>query len=297
MLKNVVRKIVPGSVIAFAKQIEAKRHRAQVARLPLLTEEGLKDILVSRLGVAPGDTVFVHSSIDRLNLGFPFYRVLSLLRESVGPEGTILFPTYPRLPSYQFLISGEIFDVRKSASYTGVLTEFARRQKSALRSLHPTKSVCAIGMHAAAITGTHQSSPYPYADVSPYYRITEYTGKIIGIGVGTWNLSFVHCVEDYMKSEFPVMPYHDQLFQAHCIDYAGEEVIVPTYAHDMRRMNHNIPRYMRKHVAAAICEDIGIDGMNFFRADAIPLFETMVDLARQGITIYPDKHYKKQGRA
>jgi aminoglycoside 3-N-acetyltransferase len=293
MLKDVVRKLVPGSVIAYARQMEAKRLKARVARLPLLTEEAFKDILVSRLGLREGDVAFIHSSIDRLNLGFPFYRVLALLQETVGPEGTILFPTYPRLPSYEFLKTEEVFDVRKSASYTGVLTEFARRQKKAIRSLHPTKSVCAIGKEGALLTATHQDSPYPYDSGSPYHLITRFNGKIVGLGVGTWNLSFVHCAEDYLGEEFPVMPYHDQLFRARCINYAGEEVIVPTYAHDMRRMNHDIPRYMRSHVAPAICEDIDLDGMNFFRADSVPLFDTMVSLARRGITIYPARNYKK----
>jgi aminoglycoside 3-N-acetyltransferase len=237
--------------------------------------------------------VFVHSSVDRLNLGFPFYGVLSILREIVGPEGTLLFPTYPRLSSYEFLKSGEVFDVRKSASYTGILTEVARRQKGAVRSFFPTKSVCAIGAQAARLTATHQDSPYPYDSSSPYFKIMEFKGKIIGFGVGTWNLSFVHCVDDFLKEAFPVMPYHKHLFRARCINYAGEEAIVPTYAHDMRKMNHDVPRFMKNHIPSTVCGDIVVDGMNFFRADSAPLFEAMIDFARKGITIYPAESYRE----
>ena len=291
MLKALIKRFVPKNLVAHAAAIAMRRQKRRIARLPILTEGLCRDILVSRLGLRNGDTVIVHSSIDRLNLGFPFYRILSLLQEIVGKEGTILFPTYPKLASYEFLRTGGVFDVRKTPSYTGILTEFARRQRGAIRSLCPAKSVCAIGPRAAGLTATHQDSPYPYDHGSPYYKIMEFNGKIIGIGVGTRNLSFVHCVDDYLKDDFPVRPYHEQLFPARCVNYAGEEVIVPTYAHDMRKMNHDVPRYMKKHISTAASEDIVVDGMNFFRADSVPLFEEMLDLARKGITMYPAESY------
>src|SRR5262245_5706368 len=113
------------------RTVTGVRRKVRDARLRLkssLTETQLLQILVNELGVGEGDTVFVHSSIDRLNLGFPFYRVLPLLEELIGARGTLLFPTYPRLSSYEFLRRGEVFNIRKSPSYTGILTEVARRQ-------------------------------------------------------------------------------------------------------------------------------------------------------------------------
>ncbi|HEV7375099.1 MAG TPA: AAC(3) family N-acetyltransferase, partial [Pyrinomonadaceae bacterium] len=235
--------------------------------------------------------VFIHSSIDQLHPDFPFYRLLPLIQQITGPQGTVLFPTYPQSASYEFLSRGEIFDVRKTPSYTGILTEFARRQRSALRSLHPTKSVCAIGLHAHALTATHQLSPYPYDACSPYKKITEYDGKLIGLGVTTANLSFVHCADDALKDDFPVRPYHNRLFEAECINYEGQAEIVRTYAHDMRKMNHNIPRFMKRHIPPEICRDIKLQGRPFFRADASQLFALMTELAQKGITIYPRSAY------
>jgi aminoglycoside 3-N-acetyltransferase len=243
--------------------------------------------------VKNGDTVFIHSSVDQLHTDFPFYRLLPLLQQAVGPQGTILFPTYPQSASFDFLSRGEIFDVRRTPSYTGILTEFARRQRNALRSLHPTKSVCAIGPNARALTATHQLSPYPYDACSPYKKITEHGGKIIGLGVMTKNLSFVHCADDALKESFPVRPYHDQLFEAKCVNYEGQAEIVRTYAHDMRKMKHNIPRYMKRHIPADVCEDLKLHGRFFFRADASRLFALMLELAQEGITIYPRSAYSK----
>ena len=276
------------------RTISSVRRKVRDARLRLrspLSETQLLNILVNALGLGKGDTVFVHSSIDQLSLGFPFYRVLSLMEDLVGAGGTLLFPTYPRLSSYEFLRRGEVFDIKKSPSYTGILSEVARRQANSVRSLHPTKSVCAIGAAAEELTRDHQKSPYPYDCCSPYYRITEFDGKIVGLGVSTANLSFVHCVDDALKDDFPVQPYHAQLFAATCINGAGTKVIVETYAHDLRKMIHNIPRFMKTHISSDACVDLNLNGMKFFRADARRLFDEMSSLAATEKTIYPRSVY------
>jgi len=209
----------------------------------------------------------------------------------------MLFPTYPSLPSYEYLTSGEVFDVRRSPSYTGILTEFARRHKNAIRSLHPTLSVCAIGPHARSLTSEHQNSPFPYDTCSPYYKITQFGGKVIGLGVSTKNLAFVHCVDDVLRDEFPVNPYHKQLFDAECTDYEGETQIVKTYAHNRRKLIFSVPRYISKNVPSEVCTDLELYGMSFFRADARKLFDLMASLTRNNITIYPRIFYRGRRRS
>jgi aminoglycoside 3-N-acetyltransferase len=246
--------------------------------------------------LAAGDLVYVHSGMDGLNLAFPFYRVLALIQKVIGSSGTVVFPTYPnhRMSSYEYLRQGKIFDVRRTPSYTGILTEFARRQRNALRSLHPTKSVCAIGPAAREITATHHLSPYPYDTCSPYYKLIEGGGKIIGLGATTNYISFGYCVDDALKEKFPVRVYHDELFQALCINYEGERVIVCTYAHDMSTTVHpDMPVFMKTYVSEEACRDLRIRGMRFFRANAPKLFLEMMALAERDIIAYPRSVYRK----
>jgi aminoglycoside 3-N-acetyltransferase len=264
-------------------------------RLPLLTEKALRDVLINDLGLNCGDVIFVHTSINKLNLAFPFFQILHMLQEIVGKEGTLLFPTYPKLASYAYLSSGEIFDVRKSPSYSGVLTELARRQRNSIRSLHPTKSVCAIGPRAEFLTKSHQNSPYPYDSCSPYYKLIDEKGaKIIGLGVTTHNLSFVHCVDDALKETFPIQPYHSRLFQAHCIGYSGGVELVSTFAHNLKAVRHNIPIYIKRYIPRDVCEDVTRYGVKFFHGKAKDLFDLMVDLANNNITIYNQKFFIKR---
>ena len=290
------RKFLPADFVASLIRAKKRLNRARVSRQPILAEADFTKILTNDLGLTSGDTVYVHSSVDQLNLGFAFYRILPLIQNVIGSQGTVLFPTYPNrspVSSYEYLKQGRVYDVRRTPSFTGLLTEFARRQRNAIRSLHPTKSVCAIGPLAEILTASHQESPYPYDTCSPYYKLIEHEAKIIGIGVHSTYLSFVYCVDDALKEQNPVQTYFPEMFAAKCINYRGTVEIVHTYAHDMRSVVHDIPQFMKQHIPGNICADLTINGMKFFRADARPLFEKMLALANQGVMVYPRSVYKR----
>jgi aminoglycoside 3-N-acetyltransferase len=295
-IESVARKVLPSRALASLRRTKKKLQRQRIAKLPAIDEAAFRGILTRDLQLVSGDTVYVHSSIDQLNLEFPFYRILPLIQEVIGSQGTVLFPTYPnrQISSYEYLKRAEIFDVKRTPSYTGILTEFARRQRSAVRSLHPTKSVCAIGKYANELTGTHQYSPYPYDINSPYFKLVDYRAKIIGLGVWTQYLSFVYCVDDALKEKFPVRVYHPEVFAAQCRNYSGELETVKTFAHNMATVVHDVPAYMQKYIAADVCEDLKINGMRFFRANAAPLFGEMIKLAEREITVYSRSVYEKR---
>jgi aminoglycoside 3-N-acetyltransferase len=289
-LRKLAKTILPSKAIASLRRARWERERRRVASLPPLTEKDFTEILRNDLRLEAGDLVYIHSGMDGLSLGFPFYRILFLIQEVIGASGTVVFPTYPnhRISSYEWLMQGNIFDVRRTPSYTGILTELARRQRNAVRSLHPTKSVCAIGPAATELTAMHHRSPYPYDLGSPYYKLIEGGGKIVGLGATTNYISFGYCVDDALKEDFPVRVYHDQIFAAPCINYEGQRVTVNTYAHDMTTTVHpDMPLWMRTYVSEDACRDLIVRGMKFFRADAPGLFAEMIALARRDIIAYP----------
>jgi aminoglycoside 3-N-acetyltransferase len=289
-LRKLAKTILPSGAFNSLRRAKWERERRRVASLPALTEPDFKDILVNGLLLRSGDLVYVHSGMDGLNLDFPFYRILFLIQEIIGSEGTVVFPTYPnhRISSHEWLKQGNVFDVRRTPSYTGILTEFARRQRKAIRSLHPTKSVCAIGPAATELTATHHLSPYPYDTGSPYYQLIAGGGKIIGLGTTTNYISFGYCVDDAFKEKFPVRVYHEEVFAAPCINYDGASVIVKTYAHDMSTTVHpEMPKWFETYVSEKACRDLTLHGMKFFRADAPRLFAEMMELTNRDIVAYP----------
>jgi len=294
-LRKLAKAVLPKRAVDSLRHAKWERERRRVASLPPLTETELRAILIDDLRLTSGDLVYVHSGMDGLNLDFPFYRILFLIQEIIGSHGTVVFPTYPnhRISSYEWLKQENVFDIRRTPSYTGILTEFARRQRRAVRSLHPTKSVCAIGPAARELTSPHQLSPYPYDTNSPYYKLIAGGGKIVGLGATTNYVSFGYCVDDAFKEKFPVRVYHNELFEAPCTNYDGEQVVVKTFAHDMNTTVHpDMPEWMRTYVSEDACRDLILHGMRFFRADAPRLFAEMMELARRDIIAYPRSVWK-----
>ena len=201
MSKELLKSLAPEWAKNIVRSRQKQRIRKEVKDLPKLDQKKLESILTNELGLEKGDTLLVHSSVDHLNLSFPFFGMIPLIKSILGEEGTFLMPAYPKLTSYKFLVSGAVFDVKRTPSYTGALNEFLRRQPGSIRSLHPTKSVAGTGKNASEILSTHHLSPYPYDFTSPYYKVSEFTGKFIGIGLDTTFLSAVHCADDSLKEK------------------------------------------------------------------------------------------------
>jgi aminoglycoside 3-N-acetyltransferase len=257
---------------------------------PPLSEVEFRRILTAELKITKGSIVFIHSSVDNLNIAFDSFRLLEILLETVGEEGTLVFPCWHfTYRAEEYLRSDKVFDVRRSPSALGMLSEMARRYPDAKRSLHPINSIVAIGKHADTITGSHHTDIYPCGEKSPYY-ITMQLGCIIaGIGVNANFMSFVHCPEDVIKQQFPVKTRLDEVFSAKVKKEDGSFEIVKTLAAHPQIKNNDILGFLNKYIPKSICRNITIKGNRFFIAYPKDLFDTIVELAKENKTIYTPK--------
>ncbi|HLN52596.1 MAG TPA: AAC(3) family N-acetyltransferase [Lentimicrobium sp.] len=281
---KILLKLVPFSV--YHKLRSLYRNVNKLIHQPL-TEAEFAQFLKERLQVQEGDTVFIHSSIDKLNITFTPHKLLDLLLQAVGPEGTLLFPAWHfNYRAEDYLKKGLVFDVRRSPSALGMLSEVARRHPAARRSLHPTSSVTAIGPKAGYLTAEHHLSVYPCGDKSPFYKMMELDAKIIGLGVSTEFLSFVHSPEDIMKSEFPYPVRNAEVSKAKVRDYNGNITEVKTLSANKAIGKRDIPGFIKAHISQSVAEDFRYRGNDFFRVNAKKLFVKIRDLAMEGVTIY-----------
>lgn len=130
-------------------------------------------------GVAAGDVLLVHSSISRV-----LKKVKTELDPTVGPqeillslldalteEGTLLLPLF----NFDFP-KGTPFDIRKTPSQMGVLTEQARQFPGAVRTGHPIYSFAVIGKEKEQFRNINNNSGY--GPDSPFAKLMELNGKI-----------------------------------------------------------------------------------------------------------------------
>ncbi len=252
-----------------------------------LTEEQLKLIFTQKLGLKTGSVAFIHSSVGFLNTFVPPERILEILLEIVGTEGTLIFPCWQfNYRAEDYLKKDKIFDVENSRTVMGVLPEIARGLPNAVRSLHPINSILAIGKHAQELTEDHHLSIYPCGELSPYYKMMEYNAIIVGLGVTSHFLSFVHCPEDVMKENFPLKTRTDEVFDGKVKLANGEIMIVKTLAAHSNITNRDVPKFVRKHLNKHTFMQFSSHGSSFFRADSVKLYNRITELATKGITIY-----------
>ncbi len=188
------------------------------------------------LELSSGDVVCVHSSLS--SLGYVeggAGTLIKALEEVVGASGTIMMPTFSMGGSMlSYLESEEVFDVCKTPSKVGVLTETFRKWPGVIRSLHPTNSVAAKGPVANDLLTGHQQSVRPFGLETPFGRLASVGGKILMIN--THIHSFLHHVQDLV--DFPNL-YLDGTRTARVINEKGVESTIETQV-----MRSRVPYYL-----------------------------------------------------
>ena len=230
--------------------LEAWRRAASASHVrqsrPHVTRAALTAGL-ARLGIAPGDTLFVHSSLKSLGYvegGAP--AVIGALQDAVGSQGTLLLPTYYlpggtvratcAMPDY-------VFDPRRHGTHMGRLPEAFLASAGVRRSIHPTHSVSAWGRHAIHLTEAHHRAPSIFGMDSPWQRFIGCEhAKVLGLGISMGPVTFYHALEDAMGDAFPVPVWEDDTKLLACLDHAGRRWEVPVRPFDQavaqRRIDH-----------------------------------------------------------
>lgn len=176
------------------------------------------------LGVQPGDTLFVHSSFKSLGpVVGGAETVIGALLEALGPEGTLLMPSF-NLCSRDQEERAKRWDPATTPSTVGWLTEYFRSRPGTLRSDHYSHSVAAFGAHAREYVEGHRRqegypSPwdrapwgYTYGTQSPFVKAwKDPRGRLLMLGVDYHSATFCHLVEvlywDQRRRQNPNAPY------------------------------------------------------------------------------------------
>ena len=163
---------------------------------------------LERIGLGPGDTVFVHASLDTLGPAADCRTaqersalVLDALRDVIGPAGTIVVPTY----TFSFCRQ-EVFHVQETPtaggpwSLSAEFLEYVRGRPGAVRSRDPIHSVAALGPNARALVA--DVPPTCFGEGSVHDRLHRLGAKLCMIGVGLGEATFRHFVEERVGVPF-----------------------------------------------------------------------------------------------
>jgi aminoglycoside 3-N-acetyltransferase len=165
-------------------------------------KDGLKTGL-RQIGLKPGSSVLVHSALSQFgHVEGGADAVIDAMLDVVGERGTVLVPTLtgsetlsPQNPPK--------FDLANTPCWTGLIPETFRKRPEAIRSLHPTHSVAAIGANSIILTKDHHRSVTPCDLFSPYGKLAQQKQAfILLLGVDHDANTTLHYVEELVGVDY-----------------------------------------------------------------------------------------------
>lgn len=275
------------------RQAELKKSEPHVTRASLGAD-------LRRLGITPGDTVFLHSSLKSLGFveGGP-NAVISALQDVLGADGTLLLPTY-YLPGGTILATCEmvdyVFDPRAHGTNMGALPEAFLATAGVCRSVHPTHSVAALGRHAQHLTEAHHLAPSVFGEGSPWQRFAALpASKVLGLGITMGPVTFYHLLEDRMGDAFPLPVWQGRTYLMPCLDSTDHSWLVPVRPYDPAIASRRIDTKGRDDLRAYFSAEFEHAGLKrndqvgntgAWTIGAQGFLGHLEALAQQGITIY-----------
>ena len=180
---------------------------------------------IEALGILPDDLVTIHISLKAVGPIDPedttgAHVMISALRYCVR-DGLLLIPSH----TYANIRDVPVYDVRRSEPCIGTVPRVAVElanvaydsgDPTVIRSLHPDHSVVAFGRDAVPYTADDARSETPMPEFGSYRKLERYGGKILLIGVGLTNNTFIHAVDEYVRPWELSAPYPVTV-----IDYEG----------------------------------------------------------------------------
>lgn len=256
-----------------------------------------REELVTQLqenGLQKGDNILVHSSLSKIgNVDGGALTVIDALLETIGEKGTITIPTFSYINTmlHTTEVSEYFFDPLNTPSVVGAISEKFRKMTGVERSLHPTHSCASLGPLAKQITKDHLNADTNFGPETPFGKLRQFKGKLVGIGITIGHTTFYHSLEDYYPDEFKGA-YLPQPFPIKIKTPSGikEKMIFihsPTFHLNRIDKNEAIEKWFTAHLTEKQILHTGKLGEgNIWWMDLELLFNELLELKKKGISIY-----------
>lgn len=264
---------------------------AEISLADLLFRHGPRELSagLARLGVRRGDTLLVHSGFRRATgfQGGP-HDVIACLLSAVGEEGNLLMVSLSyETSSYEHLRGDPLFDVRRTPSRMGIVSEIFRRRDGVRRSLHPTHPVLALGRDADWLVRDHERCSTPCGAGTPFAKLRELGGKVLFLDVPFGNFTFIHHIEDLLEGSLPFAVYRTESLPGRVLDRDGREWVVPTRVFSERAVTTRSPEVLERRLREkGLLLDTKVGRTRLMLVGCEDAVRVATDMADRGVFFY-----------
>lgn len=294
-MKQIAKRILPllPAVLQTLLRKEAERRRQieKKARKERISISG-GDIEHALAQFRFESDVILHSSISNIGkFELPVQEIAALFTQTVDTSRhTLLVPALPFNSSMrEYLDKAEVFDVRSARNAMGAIPNILMAYPGAVRSIHPTHSVVALGPRASFYVENHQADSTPFGPNSPFFKLTKRRGKILMFGVGLNSVTNFHVYEDLLGPALPFEVYLGRRYVTQCIDHDGSNIVVESPCHNPQLSSRRECERARSHLqSAGAITTVPFGDSEVSVIDAHLFTVTLLEMLLAGKSIYGD---------
>ena len=273
-----------------------RRKKIRDTRASISFDELVQDF--RNIGIEDGDIIWVHSSLKSIGYVEDGPKtVINALLKAIG-SGTLVIPTFSQGTMYNLCKDENfIFDLMESKTNLGAISSAFLKMKGITRSIHPTHSVSAVGKHAKGLTDSHHIGNLAFGVNSPFGKLVEFNGKILGIGITLKHApTQYHYIEDIPeKFKFPFRVKTHESYMKKCRLKNGSIIEIEVYPLDPDIQKTRIDKEGSVFIQNYLWEIYEKSGLfslgkigeaKSWLINAKEFSEMLIGLAKIGITIY-----------
>lgn len=305
-LKKTVRKLIKSFFGIDGISLFVKKQKKKVMK-KLYTRKYSADDLVAemcKMGMQNGSVVFVHNSMTEFyNYSGTGIQLIEKIIDVIGKEGTLMMPAYPK-NKFKILNSSDKaeqvdFDVMRTPSGAGYLSEVFRNYPGVKRSTNLQHSVCAYGRQADFFTSEHHLSVTAWDEFSPYYKMSQVKTLVFALGLPYFLGTMIHCTESLLREKYKYFT----LFFTKKVSYTYKDIDQSVQTQNM--LSTDILRKRSKKLIIKKYFDKKqfhlkyISNLRIEMVEAKYTLDLLLDLADRGITMYSKpspQNYIKNGK-
>jgi aminoglycoside N3'-acetyltransferase len=155
--------------------------------------------------------------------------------------------------------------------------------------------VSAVGPQAKYVTEAHHLAPSVFGSGSPWDRVTELDGKVLGLGITMGPVTYYHLLEDRVGERFPLPVRMAEQYTLTVRDFAGGEHAVPVVPLDPQYMPRRIDHpsrddlreyFWREFAGRGLLRQGPVGAGNSWWIRSKDFYAHLRRLMDEGITIY-----------
>lgn len=245
-------------------------------------ESLLRDI--ARSGIREDGTLLIHSSMKAIGAVQGGADTVLDAFITYMHQGLLLFPTHSW--SDKNLVNG-VYDPKTEPACVGILPNLFMQREGAVRSMHPTHSVTAMGSRSHAYVQRDSRVYTPCPRHGCFAGLYDEQAQILFLGATLKTNTFIHAVEEWMNIPNRINPQsrHIKLVEA---DGSQREIDFCGHYCSYGDVSQNYDKLLAPMLTMGIARQMKIGDANCYVVEVKPMADWVEGLLKQTPSLFED---------